>query len=170
MKRFYTQTQLKKACGLFHRQDLEFDAWLSQQNFTNIKNISEYADYDTVGQCQNFWNRYQKGTFPWDLIMYFNNTKIVELGKVCRYIDNLADQLSEHGQIYLALNKWCVKVDQLDESLLEFDFDTALPRYIESRLKNFTISDYKYIPDDRGGLGNWLHGNNRFWLVKNEKV
>ena len=166
MNRFYTETQLKKACGLVHRQDYEFDAWLSQQNFTNIKNISEYADYDTLGQRQNLWSKYQQGVSPWDLIMYFNNTKIVELGEVCRHIDSLVDQLSEHGQIYLALNKWCITVNQIDDSLLDLDFDTALPRYIQSRLKNFTISDYKYIPNDRGGLGNWLHGNNRFWLVK----
>ena len=166
MTRFHTETQLKKACGLVHRQDHEFDAWLSQQNFTNIKNISEYADYDTIGQGQNLWNKYQQGASPWDLIMYFNNTIIVELGKVCRHIDSLVDQLSKHGQIYLALNKWCVTVDQIDDSLLGLNFDTALPLYIQSRLENFTISDYKYIPDDRGGLGNWLHGNNRFWLVK----
>jgi hypothetical protein len=166
MTRFHTETQLKKACGLVHRQDHEFDAWLSQQNFTNIKNISEYADYDTIGQGQNLWNKYQQGASPWDLIMYFNNTKIVELGKVCRYIDSLVNQLSKHGQVYLALNKWCVKVDQIDNSLLGLDLDTALPLYIQSRLENFTISDYKYIPNDRGGLGNWLHGNNRFWLVK----
>lgn len=166
MTRFHTETQLKKACGLVHRQDHEFDAWLSQQNFANIKNISEYADYDTIGQGQNLWNKYQQGASPWDLIMYFNNTKIVELGKVCRYIDSLVNQLSKHGQVYLALNKWCVKVDQIDNSLLGLDLDTALPLYIQSRLENFTISDYKYIPNDRGGLGNWLHGNNRFWLVK----
>jgi hypothetical protein len=166
MNRVYTVTQLKKACGFVNQQDQEFNAWLKQQNFKNIKNISEYADWDTVGQCQNLWDRYQTGTGPWDLIIYFNNTKIVELGDVLTHIDKLVDQLSEHGQVYLALNKWCVKVDQLDTSLSHLDFDSALPIYVQKKLKNFIINDYKYIPNDRGGLGNWVHGNSRFWLVK----
>jgi hypothetical protein len=166
MNRTYTSTQLKKACGFESQQDREFDTWIKQQNFSNIKNISEYAEYDTIGQCQCLWDRYQNGTSPWDLIMYFNNTKIVELGDICQLVDSLIDQLADHGQIYLALNKWCVKVDQIDSELLDLDFDTALSIYMQRNLKNFVINDYRYIPNDRGGLGNWVHGNNRFWLIK----
>ena len=170
MNRTYTNTQLKKACGFASQQDREFNTWLGQQNFNNIKNISEYAEYDTVGQCQNLWNQYQHGSSPWDLIMYFNNTKIVELGEVCVRIDSMSKQLSTHGRVYLALNKWCVRVDQLDAELLHYDFDTALSIYVQRNLKNFVIDDYRYISNDRGGLGNWIHGNNRFWLIKNEKI
>jgi hypothetical protein len=78
----------------------------------------------------------------------------------------MSDQLTDHGQIYLALNKWCVKVDQIDPELSHLDFDTALSFYVHRNLKNFIINDYRYIPNDRGGLGNWVHGNNRFWLIK----
>jgi hypothetical protein len=170
MNRPHTNTQLKKACGFVSQQDQEFNTWIKQQNFNNVKNISEYAEWDTVGQCQCLWDQYQTGTRPWDLIIYFNNTKIVELGEVCQRIDSMIPQLADHGQIYLALNKWCVKVDQIDAKLSHLDFDTALPIYVQQNLKNFVINDYRYIPDDRGGLGNWLHGNSRFWLVKNEKI
>jgi len=170
MNRTYTKTQLKKACGVSSQQEQEFVVWLKQQKFNNIKNISEYAKWDTVGQCQHLWNQYQNGSGPWDLIMYFNNTKIIELGDVCRHIDSMLNQLADHGQIYLALNKWCVRVDQPDAELLDLDFDTALSIYVQRNLKNFVIDDYRYIPNDRGGLGNWIHGNNRFWLVKNEKI
>jgi hypothetical protein len=166
MNRTHTNTQLKKACGLRHQQDVEFDAWLAKQNITTIKNASEYAEWDTVGQRQRLWDQYQRGTGPWDLIMYFNNTKIVELGELCRHIDGMLDQLTDGGQIYMALNKWCVRVDLTDDSLLHLDFDTALPIYINHKLKNFTVDKYTYMPADRGGIGNWVHGNNRFWLIK----
>jgi len=170
MNRKYTNTQLIKACGFENQQDREFDVWLKQQNFNNINNISEYAEYDTIGQCQRLWDRYQNGAGPWDLIMYFNNTKIIELGKVCQRIDTMLNQLADHGQIYLALNKWCVKIDQTDAELSHLDFDTALSIYVQRNLKNFVINDYRYISNDRGGIGNWVHGSNRFWLVKNEKI
>jgi hypothetical protein len=170
MNRAYTKTQLKTACGFISQQQQEFNAWLKQQKFNSVKNTSEYAEWDTVGQCQRLWDNYQTGNSPWDLILYFHNTKIVELGEVCQHIDTMADQLANHGQIYLALNKWCVKVDQIDPELAHLDFDTALSFYVQRRLKNFIINDYRYIPNDRGGLGNWIHGNNRFWLVKNEKI
>jgi hypothetical protein len=169
MKRLHTVTQLKKACNIETRQEQEFDAWLKQQNFNNIKNISEYAEWDTVGKCQNLWNRYQTGNEPWDLIMYFNNTKIVELGEICQLIDSVSTQLADHGRVYLALNKWCLKVDHIDTELSLFDFDTALPIYVQKNLKKFTIENYTYMPSEAGGVGNWIHGNNRFWLVKNEK-
>lgn len=170
MNRIYTKTQLKKACNFATQQEQEFNVWLKQQNFKNIKNISEYGEWDEVGKCQDQWSQYRIGSSPWDLILYSNNTKIVELGEVCRNIDNMSDQLTEHGQIYVALNKWCIKVDQTDANLSSLDFDTALPIYVQQNLKNFIITDYRYIPNDRGGLGNWIHGNNRFWLAKNEKV
>lgn len=169
MKRLHTYTQLKKSCRLTTQQENEFDVWFAQQRFSNVLNISEYAFWDTVGRQQCLWDKYTKGSAPWDLIMYFNNTEIVELGAVCDKIDNLFNVLSTNGQVYLALNKWCVYVDRVDATLAHLNFDSALPIYVQNRLQNFKINDYRYIPNERGGVGNWIHGNNRFWLGKNEQ-
>lgn len=168
MRRIKTQTQFKRSCNIKSQQEQDFDRWFEQQKFANVCNVSEYAVWDTVGCQQRLWDRYQKGSAPWDLVMYFNNTEIVELSDVCDRIDQLCDALVPHGQIYLALNKWCVWVQDLDVSLGHLDFDQALPVYIGARLKRCQIKNYQYSPNERGGVGNWLHGNNRFWLVRNE--
>ena len=166
MKRLHTLTQLKRS---YRQQDQEFNDWFSKQQLSSVLNISEYAEWDTVGQQQRLWDQFSKGSAPWDLIMYFNNTQIVEIGELCSRIDSLFDQLLPNGQIYVALNKWCIRVDRPDTTLINHDFDSAMPLYMQSRLTNFKIIEYRYIPNDRGGIGNWIHGNNRFWLAKHEQ-
>ena len=168
-RRSFTKTQLNKKCGLRHSQDQDLDAWIEQENFASVCNMSEYADWDTVGQQQRLWNRYQIGQAPWDLVLYCNNSCIVELGELCDKIDSWADLVSESGQVYLALNKWCVRVSEVDPELSDLDFDTALLPYVEQRLRNFKIWKYLSQPGDRGGIGSWVHGNNRFWLKKHEE-
>lgn len=169
IRRSFTKTQLNKKCGLQHKQETEFEAWFYKQDFANVCNMSEYAQWDTVGQQQNLWSKYQKGQAPWDLIMYCNNSQIVELESICSRIDQWSDLLTEAGQVYLALNKWCVQVKDVDRGLLHLDFDSAMLDYVRNRLKNFQVLEYRYIPNDRGGIGTWIHGNNRFWLRKHEK-
>lgn len=169
MNRLHTRTQLKKACGRQLQQEQEFSAWLSKQKLSSVLNISEYAEWDTVGQQQRLWDQFSKGSAPWNLIMYFNNSQIVELGELCGRLDNLFDQLLPNGQIYVALNKWCIRVNHLDPVLIDHDFDSALPLYVQSKLTNFKINEYRYIPNDRGGIGSWVHGSNRFWLGKHEQ-
>ena len=167
MRRLHTHMQLKYKCCIINQQEQEFESWFNQQKFDNVLNLSEYGQWDTVGRSQRIWDKYTKGKFPWDLIMYCNNTEIVELEALCEKIDNLVDQLSTYGKIYMALNKWCIKVNSPDPALIALDFDNALPLYIQNRIKNFTIVDYRFVANDRGGIGNWIHGNNRFWLEKN---
>jgi hypothetical protein len=169
IRRSFTKTQLNKQCGLQHQQDIEFETWLQTQEFNSVCDMSQHAFWDTIGQKQKPWSKYQKGQGPWDLIMYGNNSEIVELGAVCNMIDNLRDQTTATAQIYMALNKWCVRVNDIDSKLLHLDFDTAILHYVQQRLKNFRVLEYRYIPNDRGGLGTWIHGNNRFWLKKHEK-
>lgn len=169
MNRLHTRTQLKKSCRVLTQQEKEFNNWFGEQQLSSVLNISEYAEWDTVGQQQRLWDQFSKGSAPWDLIMYFNNTQIVELGDLCRRIDNLVDQLSPNGQIYMAMNKWCIRVATPDSTLINHDFDSALPLYVQRKLTNFKINKYCYIPDERGGIGNWVHGNNRFWLAKHEQ-
>jgi len=151
---------------LLPKQEQEFDQWFALQNFSNVLNISEYADWDSVGCQQRLWDKYIKGSAPWDLIMYCNNTQVVELGALCQKIDAMLPELSNTGQIYLALNKWCVRVEHPDSALADLDFDAALPIYVQPRLKNFIIHQYCYTENDYGGIGTWIHGNNRFWLHK----
>jgi hypothetical protein len=169
IRRSFTKTQLNKKCGIQHKQEVEFEHWFDKQNFNNVIDMSEYANWDTIGQQQKLWAKYQKGQAPWDLIMYFNNSQIVELGSICARIDQWSDLLTSSGQIYLALNKWCVQVKDVDHDLAHLNFDSAIFEYVQNRLKNFKVLDYRYIPNDRGGIGTWIHGNNRFWLCKHEK-
>lgn len=166
MKPTFTPTELKKRCGHDTQQDKEFLAWLQDKSFSNVRSISEYADWDITGQQQRLWDHYQKGSAPWNLIMYFNFTKIVELDTLCHSLNELHSELQEHGYIYVALNKWCVTTDKPDRDLIGMDYDDAIPYYVSKRMENFNLVHYQYIPNDRGGLGNWVHGNNRLWLRK----
>lgn len=163
-QKFRTLTQIKTICGSRPVQAVEFEHWLEKNNFQNILEIQEYAEYDVYKKTQPL--KYQKGSAPWDLILYFNNTLIINLADKLAYLDSLSEQLTDNGYIYCALNKWCIEIPDPDPLYKELIFDDALLPYVKNKLKNYKIMDYRYIPNDLGGMGNWVHGNNRFWLTK----
>lgn len=168
MNKFTTLTYLRNACGIKRTQEIEFESWLAEYNFQNISNRSEYAEWDNIGQSRQLWNKYQQGTPPWQAIVYFNHTAIINLEELCFIVDQWAYELIPNGWIYLALNKWCVNISNPDFIYKDMSFDDALSLFVSSKLKNLSVKKYQYIPNDRGGLGNWIHGNNRFWLQRNE--
>ena len=78
----------------------------------------------------------------------------------------MADQLVTDGYFYLALNKWTMTVSVPDVDFVKFDYDHAIKEYVLKHIKRYKLVDYRYIKNDRGGLGNFVHGNNRCWLQK----
>ena len=167
MRQFNTNTQLKCKCNptqALNQQDQEFVEWLAAVPHTNLLDLTEKHETD-VSDYYSF-KKYEQGCAPWDVITYTNTTRIIDLTELLIRIDNLATQLSTGGYFYLALNKWTMLVSKTDTELAKLTYDDAINQYIVQNIKNYKVVDYRYIDNDRGGLGNFVHGNNRCWLQR----
>lgn len=149
------------------QQDIELSTTIKKLGITNIVDRSESAEYDDYTKANPRWRDIASGTVPSELIVYSNTSKVVDIAELVNTVDQWAVDLSPGGRIYCALNKWTLWCSQPETDLLHLDYDQAIPVYFSKHLKNFAVEDYKYIPNDIGNIGNWVHGNNRIWLVKN---
>lgn len=147
-------------------QDIELATAIEKFGITNIIDRSEYADYDSYTKLNPRWRNISLGAVPSELIVYSNTSLVVDIVELVNTLDQWAVDLLPNGRIYCALNKWTLWCSQPEPDLLHLDYDQAIAVYFSRHLKNFTVEDYKYIPNDTGNIGNWVHGNNRIWLVK----
>lgn len=147
-------------------QDFELATAIENFGITNIIDRSEHADYDSYAKLNPRWRDIATGTVPAELIVYSNTSKIVDIVELVNTIDQWSVDLLPNGRIYCALNKWTLWCSQPEQDLLHLDYDQAISAYFSRHLKNFVVEDYKYIPNDIGNIGNWVHGNNRIWLGK----
>jgi hypothetical protein len=167
MRQFNTYTQLRCKCEptqVLNQQDREFVEWLVTVPHNNLLDLTEKHETD-VSDYYSF-KKYEQGQAPWNVITYTNTTRIVDLTELLSRVDQLASQLSTNGYFYLALNKWTMLVSNPNPELAELTYDDAINQYVVQNIKNYKLVDYRYIDNDRGGLGNFVHGNNRCWLQR----
>lgn len=146
-----------KKCGIKLPQEIEFDSWLGENRFSNIKHLTKLD------------NATQSKLFKWDLITYSNYDNLISVDKLCNQINSRADELTKNGWVYLALNKWCIIVNNIDPSINQLNYDRSLLVYITSRVSRLTVRRYNYIDNNIGNVGNWVHGNTRLWFQNETK-
>jgi hypothetical protein len=145
-------------------QDQEFTDWLSTVPHNNLLDLTDKHEQDKSDYYS--FKKHQQGQAPWDVVTYTNTTRVVDLTQLLGRIDQLANQINSNGYFYLALNKWTTTVSNPDSDFAKLSYDQAIEQYVAKYIKNYSCVDYKYIDNDRGGLGNFVHGNNRCWLQK----
>ena len=126
--------------------------------------LTERADNDLA--TYKSFVQYESGGAPWDVVVYTNTTKIIDLAATVSWVDAYADHIKPQGYFYLAINKWNMGLSNPDTEFSDLDYDHAIGQYVEKYIKRFVVRQYTFIPNDRGGLGNFVHGNNRFWLQR----
>jgi hypothetical protein len=118
--------------------------------------ICNFTDFDR-------WRCYHQGAEPWDLIL-FSHTEWRKISDICKQINSLYQQLSGHGLIFLAINKYLLLPEMFND--MPDNYNQSIIKVVDTLVDKFTILDSQYQTNDQGNLGNFLSPDNRVLLCK----
>jgi hypothetical protein len=129
------------------------------------KNIEKYSLKKFKSINCEVWNRYPESIedrLP-ELLMVSITTRI-EIDELIELIKSYHAQTNKF--LYLAINKFKI-FSNTDKEVQGRDHDHKLINYCSNQIKNvFSLIDYRYIKDDDGTYGNFVHPATQLFLCK----
>lgn len=129
------------------------------------KNIEKYSLKKFKSINCEVWNRYPESIedqLP-ELLMVSITTRI-EIDELIELIKSYHAQTNKF--LYLAINKFKI-FSNTDKEVQGRDHDHKLINYCSNQIKNvFSLIDYRYIKDDDGTHGNFVHPATQLFLCK----
>jgi len=150
-----------------NRYQIDYDAGILDLRQNQILNdfIKKHSlkKFKSIN-CER-WNRYPESAgeqLPQLLMVSITNR--IEIDDLIELIKSYHTQTNEF--LYLAINKFRIFSDT-EKEVQGHDYDHKLINYCSNQIKNvFSLIDYRYIKDDNGTHGNFVHPATQLFLCK----
>jgi len=136
------------------KQDHDLIEYIRENDFRSIM---------FKGDQGYFRDQFIQGQAPYDFYVYIVNQSFDFKTLVNDLNDILQNQMTEHGIIYLSINKYLATAKRYDGTLSD-DYDLAILDYISSNV-DAHILKHQHL-EDKGTGFNWVHPLTIFYLGK----